>query len=74
LEDVALATLECPYCYEILEVKPPDPLHSAFSLTKPMPKSYHENILKKRYNCQNPECKKQITILWYAPLEYLNRI
>ncbi len=38
------------------------------------PKSYHENILKKSYNCQNPECKKQITILWYAPLEYLNRI
>lgn len=69
-----MAVIECPFCYEILEVEPPDRLHSAFSFAKPMPKSYYKNVLKKRYKCQNPKCKKPITIFWYAPLEYLNRL
>jgi len=74
LEGVSVAVLECPFCYEILEVKPPDRLHTAFSFAKPIPKSFHKNIVKKKHKCQNPECKKPITIFWYAPLEYFNRI
>jgi hypothetical protein len=74
LEGILVAVLECPFCYEILEVESPDRLHSAFSFTKPIPKSYHQNIVKKKYKCQNPECKKPITVFWYAPFEYFNRL
>jgi len=74
LEDILVATLECPFCYEILEVQPPDRLHSAFSFSMPLPKSFHEKIIKKKYKCQNLKCKKLITIFWYAPLEYFNRL
>jgi hypothetical protein len=69
-----VAVLECPFCYEILEVQPPNRLHSAFSLQKPLAKSYHGDIVKTKHKCQNPECKKPIKIFWYAPLEYFNRI
>ena len=41
---------------------------------KPLPKSFHENVVKKTHKCQNPECKKPITVFWYAPLEYFNRL
>jgi hypothetical protein len=71
---VFVGTLECPFCYEILEVKPLDQLHSAFSTEKPMKNSYHGNVIKRFYNCPNPECKKPVAVYWYAPLEYLNRI
>ena len=54
-----MATLECPFCYEILEVKPPDRLHSAFSFTKPMPKSYHEKCCEEKL--QMPESRVQKT-------------
>jgi hypothetical protein len=69
-----MAVLECPFCYEILEVKPPDRLHSAFSSAKPIPNSYYGEVVKKKYTCQNPACKKSVTVFWYAPLEYFNRI
>jgi uncharacterized protein YlaI len=69
-----MATFECPFCNEILEVKPPDRLHSAFSFVEPIPKSYHQKIAKRQYMCQNPECKKSITVFWYAPFEYFSRI
>lgn len=69
-----MGTLECPFCYEILEVQPPDKLHTAFSLEKPLPKSYHEDVIKKKCTCQNTNCGKSFTIFWYAPLEYFNRI
>jgi hypothetical protein len=69
-----VATLECPFCYEILEVQPPDRLHSAFSVSKPLPSSFHKKIIKKNYKCDNIECKKPFTIFWYAPLEYFNRL
>jgi hypothetical protein len=69
-----MAVLECPFCYEILEVKPPDNLHTAFSSAKPIPNSYHGEVIKRKYTCQNPDCKKSVTIFWYAPLEYFNRI
>ncbi|MGA3061264.1 MAG: hypothetical protein ABSD92_12975 [Candidatus Bathyarchaeia archaeon] len=67
-----MAVLECPFCNEILEVKPPDKLHTAFSFVNPIPNSYYGDIVKTKHKCQN--CKKRITVSWYAPLEYLNRI
>jgi hypothetical protein len=69
-----VATIECPFCYEILEIEPPDKLHTAFSLAKPMPESYHGKIVKKNHKCQKPDCDKPITVYWYAPMEYFARI
>jgi hypothetical protein len=69
-----MAVFECPFCYEILEVEPPDKLHTAFSSVKPIPNSYYGDIVKKKYKCQNQNCKKSITAFWYAPLEYFSRI
>jgi hypothetical protein len=69
-----MTVLECPFCYEILEVKPPDRLHTAFSSAKPIQNSYYGDVVKKKYECQNPDCKKSVTVFWYAPLEYFNRI
>lgn len=74
IEGVLVAVLECPFCNEILEVEPPDQLHTAFSIDKPISRSYHQKIVKRKHKCQNPECKKPIMILWYAPLEYFSRI
>jgi hypothetical protein len=71
---VLVATLECPFCFEILDIQPPDRFHSAFSLEKPIPKSYHAKIIKNKYTCANPKCRQTLTIYWYAPLEYFNRI
>jgi hypothetical protein len=69
-----MAVLECPFCYELLEVKPPDRLHTAFSAVKPVLNSYYGDIVKKKYKCQNQNCKKSFTAFWYAPLEYFSRI
>ena len=66
--------IECPYCDQVLEVKSPDKLHSAFSFEKPMAKSYHGSIIKKEVMCPNPSCQKQFQLFWYAPLEYFSRI
>jgi hypothetical protein len=69
-----MAVLECPFCFEILEVEPPDRFHTAFSSAKPIPNSYHGDVVKKKCKCRNQDCKKLITVFWYAPLEYFNRI
>ena len=74
LEVVSVGTLECPLCYEILEVKPPDQFHTAFSTEKPLANSYHGNVVKRLYKCPNPECRKAVAVFWYAPLEYFNRL
>jgi len=71
---VSIIVLECPFCSQIFEAESPDKLHSAYSLKKPLASSYHGDVVKKKYKCQNPECKKPITIYWYAPLDYFNRI
>jgi hypothetical protein len=70
----SIGVLECPFCDEIFEVKSPDKLHTAFSTTKPVPKSYHADVVGKKHKCQNPKCKKTITVYWYAPLEYFTRM
>jgi hypothetical protein len=71
---VSKLVLECPFCYEILEVAPPDKLHSAYSSKKPLLRTYHGDVVEKKHKCQNPACKKPITVYWYAPLDYFNRI
>ncbi|MBE3116272.1 hypothetical protein IMZ68_03630 [Candidatus Bathyarchaeota archaeon] len=54
----------------------------SFGLRNPNPEfillatlnSYHSNVVEKKHKCQNPECKKPITIYWYAPLDYFIRV
>ncbi len=66
--------LECPYCEEIFEVKSSDRLHTAFSATKLIPKIYYGEVKVKKHRCQNPKCRKTVTVYWYSPLEYFSRI
>jgi hypothetical protein len=67
-----MAVLECPSCNEILEVKPPDRYHSTFSSAKPKQKMPHNKIIQKRVRCKNKDCRKTVTVYWYAPLEFLS--
>jgi hypothetical protein len=69
-----MVAIECPICNQPLKIQPPDKLHTAYSLEKPIQKSYHEKVIEKEAICQNPVCRKQITVYWYAPLDYFNRI
>ena len=69
-----MGTVECPFCQEIFEIKPPDKIHTAVSSQKPILNSYYGKLVEKWYRCPNPECKKSVTIFWYAPLDYFSRI
>jgi hypothetical protein len=71
---ISKVVLECPFCNEIFEAESPDKLHSAYSTKKPIASSYHGEVVKTRHRCQNPECTKPITIYWYAPLNYFDRM
>jgi|WetSurSiteA1Bulk_404760.scaffolds.fasta_scaffold919296_2 hypothetical protein len=66
--------LECPHCYSLFEVKPPDRVHSAFSFEVPVRGSFYGEVIKQKLVCQNPECKKQIIVYWYSPMDYFNRM
>jgi hypothetical protein len=66
--------LECPFCDEILVVDPPDTLHSAYSTRKPISNSYYGDVVQQKLHCSNSNCKKQIVVYWYAPLEYFLRV
>ena len=68
-----MAIIECPFCDEILEVEPPDGFHITLS-TKPIPKSFHGDIIQKEVRCKNQDCKKTVTVYWIAPIEYLTRM
>ena len=68
---VVKSVLECPYCFEVFEVEPPDRAHTAYTSTKPEPKAFQAEIIKKKYNCKNPNCKKPITTYWFTPLDFL---
>ena len=70
----SLLVLECPYCDAILEVRPPDKLHSAYSTKKPLSSSYHGDVIQQKIPCKNKECKKPITVYWYSPMDYFNRM
>jgi len=69
-----MVLIECPFCSTILEVKPPDRLHTAFSFVTPIASSYHGEIVKTKHQCPNGNCEKFIIIKWFAPLEYFNRL
>jgi len=71
-----MTVFECPHCGEILEIEPPEKLHSDFSLTQPIPKKFRDKTraLQKRVKCSNPNCRKTIVVYWYAQLEYFSRI
>ena len=71
---VSKLVLECPFCSEIVEVTPPDKLHSAYSLKKTISNGYNGNVVQKKHKCQNPACKKPITLYWYPPLGYFNTL
>jgi hypothetical protein len=72
--NVTKRVLECPFCYEILEVEAPDALHSAYSSVKPIARIYQNDIVEKKYTCPNAKCRRTFTIYWYEPLDYFNRI
>jgi hypothetical protein len=71
---VSEVTLECPYCSWTFGAAPPDRLHSAFSLEKPLQGSFHGDIVQQDFVCRNPKCKKQLKVYWYAPLTYFDRV
>jgi hypothetical protein len=67
--------LRCPYCDNwTFEAKPPDSWHSAYSFEEPLMSSFHGDVKKQEIVCHNLECKKTITIYWYAPMEYFDRM
>jgi hypothetical protein len=71
---ISKIVLECPFCSQIFESNSPDKLHIAYSLNRPIANIFHGRVLKKSFRCENPKCRKRITIYWYAPLDYFNRI
>ncbi len=71
---VTKRVLECPYCFDIVEVESPDKLHTAYTSTEPIRGSYYADVVVKKHRCKNPDCRKKITTYWYAPLDYFNRI
>jgi hypothetical protein len=71
---ISKIVLECPLCDQIFETKSPDKLHTAYSLKKPLSSIFHGVVVTKSLRCENPKCGKRITIYWYAPLDYFNRI
>jgi hypothetical protein len=66
--------LRCPYCDWPFEVNPPDRVHSAYSFEKPVKGSFYGEVIEQNIVCRNPKCKKPITIYWYAPMNYFDRI
>ena len=68
--------LKCPYCSSIFVPEPPesDRWHSEFSLEKPQLSSAYGDVIEQKIVCKNPECKKPLTVYWYAPMEYFNRM
>jgi len=66
--------LRCPYCDSPFEARPTDNWHSAYSFEEPLISSFHGEVKKQEIACQNPKCKKLITIYWYAPMEYFDRM
>jgi len=71
---VSKLALECPYCHWFFKASAPDKIHSAYSFEKPLRGSFYGEVIKQNLVCRNPKCKKSITIYWYAPLNYFNRV
>ncbi len=68
-----MTIIECPFCDEIIEVEPPDRFHISLS-AKPIPKTFHGDIIQMEVRCNNQVCKKTVMLYWIAPTEYITRI
>ena len=64
----------CPYCHLPFEAKPPDSRHSEFSFDEPLISSLRGEAKTQTITCENRKCRKPITIYWYAPIEYIEKI
>ena len=71
---VSKLLLRCPYCDWPFEVNPPDKLHFAYSFEKPSRGSFYGEVTEQNLVCRNSKCKKPLTIYWYAPMNYFDRI
>jgi hypothetical protein len=71
---VSKILLRSPCCDWPFEANPPDRLHSAYSFEKPSRGSFHGEVMEQNLVCQNSECKKPITLFWYAPMNYFDRV
>jgi hypothetical protein len=71
---VSKLLLRCPYCDWPFEAEPPDRLHFAYSFEKPSRGSFYGEVIEQNLFCQNLKCKKSLTIYWYAPLDYFDRM
>ena len=66
--------LECPNCQSKFEARQPDRLHSACAFEKPQKGRFTGRVITQKLICRNPKCRKPITVYWYIPLDYFNRI
>jgi len=71
---VSKLLLRCPHCNWPFEVNPPDSFHAAYSYEKPLKGSFYGEVIQQNLVCRNPKCKKVITIYWYTPMNYFDRI
>jgi hypothetical protein len=59
------AKLECPRCYWIFEVPPPDNKHPNSTYNKQEASNTLSSIIEEKRVCRNPKCKKPFTIYWH---------
>jgi len=64
--------LRCPYCNCNFEAKPPDSWRFEYSFEEPPLSNVHGEVKKQEVVCKNRECRKPITLYWYAPIEYFS--
>jgi len=69
-----MVALECPFCNQTIEAKPPDKVHSAYSFERPIATSYYGKLIEKELTCPNPKCRELVTVYCYAPMDYSNRV
>ena len=64
--------LRCPYCDESFEAGQPDKWHSEYSFEAPIMENHHGTVVRNKYICRNPKCKRSIEVYWYSAMEYFN--
>jgi hypothetical protein len=63
--------LKCPYCGWNFEAMAPDSWHSTCCFEEPRMSVSQGEVKTQKTFCQNGDCRKPITVYWYAPIEYL---
>ncbi len=64
------SVFSCPYCGHPFEAHAPDSWHSEYSYEEPPISNVRGELKKREFTCKNPKCNKQITLYWYAPVEF----